>query len=578
MENGASKDNSEADASAFPTKKGYLKRVSHKRKRLTETSFDGYITPYPTSDVQQDQALPGYEDPTRQGSPELGEPEPQQPAKKKAKRRMPIAEGKFLPNGSDSELRASGPFSSIEIAQLEGFKDAYCEEHKLTSRQFNERIQLNAKSSTDLTTFWGDIQQVLPKRQRLSIQKFCRRHFHNYAVRAKWTKEDDEMLRQAVEEKGKHWKIVGDMIERMPEDCRDRYRNYIVNAETRNSESWTEIEVRNLCLAVDDCIQAMRDEKQRLKQEEHRPTSDVDLDEIEEIKLINWQAVSGRMGSTRSRLQCSYKWGKMKAEDKETYKSSIAADVPMPKARTSKKRNRKSWRMVRANKAVHRMLPGDEYDLLQVLAQCPVNNEGNIPWQRLGAETEEGERLRSRWTTVERKAAWEMLKARVPGRESMAWKDIVELHLTKLLTEEGDRLDERVAQDTNTAGEWNGPRRGRHRGDRNGEDETHQGQDGIEATDYAHTDYDDERRVNGFPEDYDSDTQMIDREEQEEELFVPETVGFQNAPIAVMGDGGGGRLGGGIETVEANLRDLFVQSNGRLRGSQGETFGEEGGV
>ena len=506
------------------------------------------------------------------GSPELGEPEPQQPAKKKPKRRMPVAEEKLSPNGSDSELRASGPFSSIEIAQLEGFKDAYCEEHQITSRQFNEKVQLNAKSSADLTTFWGDIQQVLPRRQRLSLQKFCRRYFHNYAVRAKWTKEEDEMLRQAVEEKGKHWKIVGDMIERMPEDCRDRYRNYIVNAATRNSESWTEIEVRNLCLAVDDCVQAMRDEKQRLKQEEHRTTLDVDLDEIEELKLINWQAVSDRMGNTRSRLQCSYKWGKMKAEDKQTYRSLIAANdecARVPPSRSSKKRNRKSWRMVRANKNVHRMLPGDEYDLLQVLAQCPVSTEGNIPWQRLGGETEGGERLRSRWTTVERKAAWEMLKARVHTRDTMAWKDTVEVLLTKLLTNDADRLDQRLAQDANTAGKWNGTP-GRRRGQHDGGDI-----DETQGTDYAHTDYDDERRANGFPEDYDSDTQMLEKEEPDEELFMPKT-GFQNAPIAVMGAGGSGGMRGGIGDGEANLRDLFVQSNGRLRGSQEEYSADEG--
>ena len=114
-------------------------------------------------------------------------------------------------------------------------------------------------------------------------------------------------------EKGTSWKVVGEMIERFPEDCRDRWRNYLIH-ENRITDNWTEAEVLNLASPISDCVQSMKIERRQRKEASygpHVPYSDDELDEDHApLKLLNWQAVSERMGAhggSRSRLQCSTK-------------------------------------------------------------------------------------------------------------------------------------------------------------------------------------------------------------------------------------------------------------------------------
>ena len=335
-------------------------------------------------------------------------------------------------------------FGPSEVAKLEAFRDSYCEANNKTTRQFNEIIQSNIRGNPQAVALFSDIQDLFPTHRRSYVQRFCRRKFHNFSARGTWTPEEDEMLRRAVSEKGTSWKIVGEMIDRFPEDCRDRYRNYLANAEHRNREQWTEAEILNLAGAIVDCVETMRIERHRQKQEKYGfdvPMSDGDEQDGADTKLINWQAVSDRMGAYgggRSRLQCSFKWNKLKDRDRRRYIRDIREPTQGLNALQAPNDNHTTfggWRMKQASKRVTKMLPGDRYDLLRAILQCGAPSEGNIPWKSIGEDW-----WQRRWSTTERKAGWLMMKRELPGYEGMDYRDMVYKLLTPLLQQ---GIDER---------------------------------------------------------------------------------------------------------------------------------------
>ena len=447
-----------------------LKRPSRKRKRDANqpsieafangshgTSFD-----LPLSQNQQEQVLPGVEDPESGGSRDADQS--QTPASKRD-RRLPNTEREPTPPKKKARYKTlgnrvqrggqkgkvynppmteiaekGGMFTDIEAAKLKKFRDTYCEDNDLTEGQFNERIQSSAQNDQMLKHFWSEVCEVLPYRTNHSIQRYCRRKFHNYAARGKWTKDEDEMLGLAVAEKGKAWKAVGEMLERLPEDCRDRYRNYHTGAKYQNKFDWTDQEVSYLCKAVDQCMQAMAIERRRAKELEFEgrdpPASDTD-EEIRETELINWGTVSQTLGGIRSRLQCSYKWKRLKNEDRIEYlkhEGRVRRELKRLDAPTGPGRN---WRLPTSQRRVAHMRPGDKYDLLRALAGCGAFAEGNIPFKALGDAG-----FRAVWTTLDCKTAWGVLKEEVPGSEGMAYLEVVNRALTRLMAAEGGRLGE----------------------------------------------------------------------------------------------------------------------------------------
>ena len=448
---------------------GKLKRSSRKRKRETnQPSIEAFVNgshrttfDHSLSEDQQDHVLPGIEELQSRGPRDADQT--QTPASKR-KRRLPSIEREPTPPPKKARYKSlgnkvqrggqkgkvynppmteiaekGGMFTKTEAAKLVKFRDAYCEDNGLTERQFNERIQSSARSDRALKAFWGEVCAVLPYRTHHSIQRYCRRQFHNYTARGKWTKEEDEMLALAVAEKGKSWKAVGEMIERMPEDCRDRYRNYHTGADYQNKWDWTDAEVRHLCEAVNDCMQAKAGERRRARAIEYEgrdmPESDTD-EEVRETELINWAIVSQKIGGVRSRLQCSYKWKRLKNDDRIQYLKHEGRVRREIKQIDSGKGPGRNWRLGKAKKKVVNMLPGDKYDILQALANCGAYEEGNIPFKSLGSEA-----FRAVWSTIDCKTAWAMMKDEVPGSEKMSYQNVVNRLLTRLMAEESDRLD-----------------------------------------------------------------------------------------------------------------------------------------
>lgn len=451
--------------------------VSSRPTKRSRTDHSIYM-PQDDHENIQDQVLPGLEDNARRSSPELGTPfmktiarggleylnsaskasktprydnHPRQTKNKKRKESMdnPASLHRIDEKGYQSERslkdvsEKGGAFSFGEIAKLDAFRDNYCDANNMNYAFFNSLIQTPIRGNAQVVTLFNELHEILPYRSRMSVQKFVRRRFHNYGARGTWTTEEDQDLRRAVEEKGKQWKVVGEMIDRMPGDCRDRYRNHLLNSEHRNREQWTEEEVGNLCRAILECMQLLKDERRQAREQKYGPDAQ-DSGEgsdqgVEDLKAINWQAVSDRMGEHgggRSRLQCSFKWSQLKKQDQNDLLNIVREARGLKSKRSGPTKN--PWRQKKAMRKVANMKTGDQYALLQSILGSNAPAEGNIPWKSLGDEA-----FRATWTVADRKSAWLKMKQSIPGSGTIDYREIINRLITQILAEGTGELDER---------------------------------------------------------------------------------------------------------------------------------------
>ncbi|KAI9815164.1 MAG: RNA polymerase I enhancer binding protein [Thelocarpon impressellum] len=348
---------------------------------------------------------------------------------KKRKRRMPdvdVLVGWEMPHRpvkdtppkiTSKSRESNADYSEHELQLLTDHMDAYRTEHGMTWEEMNDRVQANAKGSKR-DDFWTGVCAVLPGRPQGSVQKVCRRRFHNYDKRGKWDDEDDEALREAFAVHGKSWKRVGEQLGRMAEDCRDRYRNYIVCGDKRTVGEWTPGEEETLTTAVNECIELMREEASSKAAGAVAP-AEADGEEPDWKKLISWSVVSDKMGKTRSRLQCQYKWKKLQARQKEAEAPQESENAPETGA--GKEEAQVTWRTKKARQNIETWLPGDYYVLVKAIQDSGSTSEASIPWKIIGPEP-----WRSAWAAADRRIAFATIKARVPGSEELPLQDVVE--------------------------------------------------------------------------------------------------------------------------------------------------------
>ena len=207
-------------------------------------------------------------------------------------------------------------FTFNEEEALDQFIEEYMQIRDLNRRQMCERIW-----STDGVIrdgFWANLSKVLPYRTRSSIYKHIRRKYHIFEQRGKWTPEEDQELARLCLEKEGHWTEVGKLLGRMPEDCRDRWRNYMKCGSKRGSKRWSKEEEELLTTVVNEMIEEAHN-YQRIKEIEATNKDDIynqmytrgpkgkRISDNPTFKdMINWTVVSERMGGTRSRIPVSY--------------------------------------------------------------------------------------------------------------------------------------------------------------------------------------------------------------------------------------------------------------------------------
>ncbi|QEU58985.1 Nsi1/Reb1 [Kluyveromyces lactis] len=222
-------------------------------------------------------------------------------------------------------------FDESEEEALEQFIKEYQKIRGLSRRQICERIWSNERRKDD---FWTNICRVLPYRTRSSIYKHVRRKYHIFEQRGKWTPEEDAELARWCAEKEGQWSNIGKVLGRMPEDCRDRWRNYVKCGPNRAANKWSVEEEEKLKNVIHQMLDnastayedgeddEMKDSSTKIEDSGDADMLDVqDSDKKPSISnskkkaaakdIINWTVVSEQMGGSRSRIQCRYKWNKL---------------------------------------------------------------------------------------------------------------------------------------------------------------------------------------------------------------------------------------------------------------------------
>lgn len=302
------------------------------------------------------------------------------------------------------EKNTSRSFTKEETEAIDVFIKEYQRIHNMSHENFLRRIWGNERKKDK---FWEVLQSVLPNRTRSSLYKHVRRTYHIFEKRGVWTPEEDEKLSELAESCNAKWKTIGEQMNRMPEDCRDRWRNYVKCGSVRNVNKWTKEEEDKMKGIIE---QILKEEGEKIWKNVSNGDEESMLKQVREAQVsptINWTVISELMGGTRSRIQCRYKWKKiMKMESIEKLQKMD--------------RNTKIWML----------------DQLKALANEDPHIESNLDWNALALSIPRtgSELNKIQWNGVDLSTCFQRMKGTVDSK-GRSFGEIVQLLLDSLSAE-----------------------------------------------------------------------------------------------------------------------------------------------
>ncbi|KAI0460608.1 hypothetical protein F5B21DRAFT_452505 [Xylaria acuta] len=294
----------------------------------------------------------------------------------------------------------SGAFSDFEIRNLTQAIERFREDHDMTQYAVNDLIHRNPKEARG-TELWERIMATCPGRSRQKVINQTRRRFHNFVARGTWTTEQDQELRQLYEHHGSKYAMIGQLINRHPEDVRDRIRNYVICGDNLRKDQWSQEETNRLIAIVEQAVAEIRRQRTLQGLDDSRP--------VEED--ISWQLVSMGMDRTRSRLQCIAKWKSLKPQlnggglDGEVVPIEEIIQQARETATTMSYRNRSL--------------------IINEILKTNANADSRIPWLKVRTE------LKGKWTRPPIMIVWCRLKRTLPGWRSLNVKEACTLLLQR---------------------------------------------------------------------------------------------------------------------------------------------------
>ncbi len=207
---------------------------------------------------------------------------------------------------------------------------------------------------------------------------------------------------------GVKWSYIAGIINRHPEDVRDRYRNYLVCGGAQKKEAWDNDEEARLTRFVQESmavIDGMR---------EAEPDRDM-LQKSSYEELIDWQNISERMERTRSRLQCITKWKSMNLRIHSKDKL-VSADPD----------SNISFRLDKARRQLEDMPDTEKYRLVLAINAVSAQTTDKIPWQRLCDK-----QFRTLWHRSTQELVWNRLVKSVPGADMRTVRDCAQYLVDK---------------------------------------------------------------------------------------------------------------------------------------------------
>ncbi|KAF7883947.1 hypothetical protein EAF00_011259 [Botryotinia globosa] len=290
--------------------------------------------------------------------------------KKSAKaKKDPLSGAKPKRSRSQSVARprdGNGRLNEDETRRIADAVELYRVDNDLEQHALNTIIQNNALM--DGKKFWDFMTEEVPDVAKRNLQSWCRRNFHNYAARGVWTPEQDEELMELFKTMPKKWSLIGAQLNRLPDDCRDRWRNYL-SVTNLELGPWKLEEENQLKDAVKKCIDLVREDRRR----EGLLTPEEENDDTYYEHDISWMKVSELMDLSRSHLQCYRKWKSIKNREHATTDDLVAERIVISN----------SWKNLKNYQEATKTLAGEKLQFLKAIRDCKAGAESKIDWRAI---------------------------------------------------------------------------------------------------------------------------------------------------------------------------------------------------
>ncbi|TWU75880.1 hypothetical protein ED733_005682 [Metarhizium rileyi] len=308
-----------------------------------------------------------------------------------------------------------GRFTDAELARIARAVECYRADHDISQQEVNELIHAPGGTTAGEThaQLWSRIFAECPDRHRQKVINITRKKFHNFVARGTWTAEQDTELAELIQQHGTKWSHIAGLINRHPEDLRDRYRNYIVCGPNQRKDAWDENEEARLTQHI---IESMMVIDELRANQPSRPLLQKSYEE-----LIDWQNISELMDRTRSRLQCITKW---KSLNIRTHgRDHLISSQPDSQI---------SFRLEKARRQIAAMPVEERYRLVMAINATTVSTDAKIPWQKLVDKP-----FRNQWHRSTQMLLWRRLKQSVPNWENSNVRDCAQ-YLVDQYNQTGD--------------------------------------------------------------------------------------------------------------------------------------------
>ncbi|KAK4072671.1 uncharacterized protein Triagg1_5716 [Trichoderma aggressivum f. europaeum] len=368
-------------------------------------------------------------------SPSANTPKPRARAKRATKKQkqqplQPLEEDAENAEyeGPPARTGGSGNYTQGRLteAEFDGISrviEQFRDEYGMTQAEVNQMIQAPGGTTAGdaHARLWYRLFEVCPDRKRQKVINVARKKYHNFVARGTWTPEQDGELAQLIAVHGNKWSDIAGLINRHPEDVRDRYRNYIVCGPYQRKDVWSEEEEKLLAQVVEEAMEAIEEIRKDPKNPYHTKN-------IEDI--LDWQDISKNMERKRSRLQCITKWKAM--QNRLSGKKKDKKSASKKKSASEKKKRPEPAEMPLSNEDVSSQLDSarqqlasmheeEQYRLVLAIQQASVLLDADIPWAKLLDK-----KFRGQWSLHTQVLLWDRLKQTVPGWEALTVLDVAQ--------------------------------------------------------------------------------------------------------------------------------------------------------
>lgn len=160
---------------------------------------------------------------------------------------------RYTEDTSSQRGQDNGAFTKEEKDLASTVFHDYCLQHNVLEEDLRRAIM----QWGTVGEFKTSMYEAFPRRTLTAIRKLCQRRFSPF-VRGSWTAAQDDALRSAYAAHPDNWRAIGDVVERLPGDCRDRYQNTIRYGGSMERGPWSQAEEEKLRQAVEEAMLVVR--------------------------------------------------------------------------------------------------------------------------------------------------------------------------------------------------------------------------------------------------------------------------------------------------------------------------------